>query len=66
MKSTRQLSIVLGTMAGVVDDDLADLLHPGPQINDRKVFRAVFCGKFSLLARVIKILGPQLIDNFIV
>jgi hypothetical protein len=30
------------------------------------VFRAVFCGKFSLLARVIKILGPQLIDNFIV
>jgi hypothetical protein len=53
-------------MAGVVDDDLADLLHPGPQINDRKVFRAVFCRKFSLLARVIKILGPQLIDDFIV
>jgi len=36
MKSTHQLSIALGTMAGVVDDDLADLLHPGPQINDRK------------------------------
>jgi len=28
--------------------------------------RAVFCGKFSFLARVIKILGPQLIDDFIV
>ena len=57
-------SICLRDPVKLVDDDLADLLHSGPQINDREVPRAIFCGKFSRLAREIKILGPQLIDDF--
>src|SRR5262245_39576691 len=57
-------SICLRDPVKLVDDDLADLLHSGPQINDCAVPLAIFCGKFSRLARVIKILGPQLIDDF--